>query len=111
MALFTKEQKRDLLITAFEGGSNYWYLVKLNINLSIEELIDKIFLSEDFTIYDVEEPETILGIINLEKLKKAEELMSTDYKNEYRNIINENWDANSADIYFQLATMGEVVYG
>lgn len=49
--------------------------------------------------------------VNLKTLKKALELMAERYPKYFADIINENDDAETADVLLQLATIGEVKYG
>ena len=63
-------------------------------------------------IYDAEDPdEDRLGTITQESVKNALEVMARDYTNHFNDIINESDDAITGDIFFQLATMNEIVFG
>lgn len=113
----------DMLVTAFEGGSNYWatlgfvdrtHFVKGNSlaeNVARSVLADKNYKLD---VYDVEsdedEPE-LLGTMTYASIEKAFNIMANEYPEAYRNIITENYDADDADIFFQLAVMGELVFG
>jgi len=115
--------RENLIITALEGGSNYWYLIdeKNTKLISEHKTEEKPCLSEAFftaiqkgktiEIFDIENENEKLGEINLESIKKAEEILLKDYQYIFANILKEEDDANDADIWFQLAVMGEVVFG
>jgi len=47
----------------------------------------------------------------MDSLLDAIQKLKEDYPNAYENIIDEEYDAEDADIFFQLATMGDVVFG
>lgn len=134
-AKITADQIIDVFVTAIEGGSNYWYYI-LDVpnevkrmtkdeNMAFSEACGKYVLNGgELTIYDVEEvgemddvgefssekPEP-LGYINMDSLLDAINIMKRDYPEHYENIIMDEYDADDADIFFQIATMGEVVYG
>ena len=62
-------------------------------------------------IYDIEDPDEILGTFNLENIKRGEEIMLKEYPKHFANILSENDDAETADVWFQLVVLGEIVYG
>lgn len=113
----------DMLVTAFEGGSNYWatlgfvdrtHFVKgesLAENVARSVLADKNYKLD---VYDVEsdedEPE-LLGTMTYASIEKAFNIMANEYTDAYSNIIKEEYDADDSDIFFQLAVMGEIVFG
>jgi hypothetical protein len=47
----------------------------------------------------------------LADLEAALQQMANDYPDDFRDIVDESDDANTADIFGQLAILGEVVYG
>jgi hypothetical protein len=130
--MYDKQLLKDLLITAIEGGSDYWMLinpidwqkVKATIkfiedeeefsNLSFAEKIWEamVFNGEDWSIriHD-EENYDYLGKLSIDSMHKAMGIMKRDYTWHYDNAINDNWDAETADAFIQLAVMGDIVYG
>jgi len=60
--------------------------------------------------YAQDKPEP-LGTIDMNSLLDAINIMKRDYREQYENIIMDEYDAEDADIFFQIATMGEVLYG
>jgi len=139
-AKITREQIIDIFVTALEGGSNYWYYI-LDIPKEIKYMIKQegLAFSEacgkyvldggELAIYDKEELNNVgigdedsdletysnkpepLGYVNMDSLLDAIRVMKQDYEDRYKNIIMDEYDADDADIFFQLATMGEVVFG
>jgi hypothetical protein len=117
----------DLMTAAIEGGSSYWcdQIEQMSGHHTEEEVWyadPEIYKQEEgkfLTIRVVEsEPSSENSdgrhIINLEKMQKAFELMSefgTPKGFHLRNLLEENWDAETADVFLQLAVFGEVVYG
>ena len=114
----------DQLCTALEGGSNYWYMIgpidrkhfikglPLVDNLTRSFLADKDFYLEvyDLESEDEDNPE-LLGKVTYESMQKAFGIMSKDYPVTLGRILSGDYDADDSDIWFQIATMGEVVYG
>ena len=119
MRVLNNVEIEDLLITALEGGSNYWYAFdNLNIpyqsdNMAASEIIFRSLGSgATYLIYDVNEDqdEEPLGSLDMENIAKANEIMIEYYPKDYQNILDESWDAETSDIWFQLVVMGEVMF-
>lgn len=111
----------DVIVTAIEGGCNYWYDIHDDIShlkqkhqdLCLSQAIAKeLWDNSEFelNIYDIE-TEDLLGRITKEKCEKAFQIMSEKYKLVLLNITEETYDANDADTFFQLVVMGEIVFG
>ena len=110
----------DLLVTALEGGSNYWYYIK-----SLEMIWDtpsnqptssRIYQAVmnngvEIEIHDIDDQDEKLGVISKEGILTALDKMKDLVPHEYENIWDDAWDAASADVWFQIVVMGEVVYG
>ena len=127
----------DTIVTAIEGGSNYWYWVKVDENwfevakrydiaeakketpprLSLSPfsiLISNALMNvENFqmNVYDLENTDERLGTLTKESFVKGCEICATQYAQVWANIITGNYDADDADVLFQLAVMGDVVFG
>lgn len=121
-----KQLFTDIFVTAFEGGSNYWAEVnsyEFEDQLSMkpsktvalsESIANELWNNPDFsmTVYDSEsDGDEILGEITHDSCQKAFKLMMETHSKHFSNMMSENYDAETADIFFQLATMGEVVFG
>jgi hypothetical protein len=110
----------DVLETAFFGGSNYWYMIEEVIPApSIEyipeyreagDMITQFINGGSAIITDVETGEE-LGTLNASSMRKALHEMGRLYPKHIHDIIHEEYDADAADIFLQLAVMGKVVYG
>ena len=103
----------DMLITAFEGGSNYWAIVdsyepsKWLEKMLNNRLLDRVVL---FKVYDREDEDDLLGTVTEISIRKGIRLMMEDYPDAYNRWMTEQYDAEDADIFLQLVTMGEVVF-
>jgi len=120
---FFKEQRADLLTTALEGGSNYWYFLSdesiefirnnsHTAGLSLcDRMMEAIYNGASIPIYDIENPDEKLGEINIESMNKAEEIMFNDFFSHYSDARQEVGDAETADVWFQLSVLGELTFG
>lgn len=118
---FDEQLREDLLVTALEGGSNYWYYIS---DEDMDNLLSKTEKGNPFSIrvwqyikegnelaiYDVESEE-LLGVISLQSMEEGEKNMFENYFEHYSDIKEGNWDADNADIWFQLCVMKDVVFG
>ena len=118
----TKEDIINIFVTALEGGSNYWYYIPTIPNgvrdimnetgLATSEAIGQYVLKGGYVqINDAEDEEEILGNIDMDGLLDAIQKIKAEYPNVYNNIIDEEYDADDADVFFQIAVMGEVTFG
>jgi hypothetical protein len=130
----TIERIKDLLCAAFEGGISYWAIVTDGVNQADKDKVGAEHYHEipalggEFPIYDNEDydgqspiSESKLGVINLERIKIAFDLMAkgknedgsdAEYLKEHLNdFLNENEDANTGDVFVQMAVMGKVEFG
>ena len=111
---------RDLIITAVEGGCRYWASFKFPENWkekygSYEQIP---FKDGEIAVYDVETDE-LLGYLNRASVKVGLQLMADrkDLKckqipnRHFKNLSTDNEDAETADVFLQLAVLGEIVFG
>jgi hypothetical protein len=111
-------QIMDMIITAMEGGSNYWYLLTVPYQpTKWEKQINDNTLC--IKVYDIEEHHDALlegedveplGVLTRLSIKSGIEKMISDWPNAFQRWMDESYDAGDADIFFQLCCMGEVVY-
>jgi len=120
----TRQKIEDQIITALEGGSNYWCSIsKEEIEKIIREVVlegipfsEKIFrycydLEKSVEIRDFENVDEVLGVLSKKSMLRAIDLIKERYPHFYDEINNEDGDASTADVFFQLAVMGELVFG
>ena len=110
----------DQIVTALEGGSNYWYYIKeknvktpdnfvRNENIHYE-FLDKIYQGSTMEVCDKEDGAK-LGELNLTTIQSGLEKMQHEYKNHFADLIDETGDATTADVFFQLCIMNEITFG
>ena len=115
------EQKiNDLIVSAIEGGSNYWARFKFPQNYkdnfkSYEEIPMN---GGEIEVFDIETDEP-LGVLNKATIQTGLQLMANckDIKGKpvpsrhFKNLATDNEDAETADVFLQLAVMGAIVFG
>ena len=111
---------QDLIITAVEGGCHYWAWFKYPDNWKDKyKSYEQIPLHDgNIEVFDIETDE-LLGYLNRASIKVGLQLMADckDMKGKavparhFKNIATDNEDAETADVFMQLAVMGEIVYG
>lgn len=114
-----EERILDTLTNALEGGSNYWYnLPDLSMcqpsdgkTPTVTRIWNALKEGKKVPVSDIDDGE-ILGHLSLEGIKHGIGIMADDkYGSEHLlDIIQENDDANTADIFLQYAVMGEIVF-
>ena len=114
----------NLIVTALEGGSNYWYMIDLGKSVGIKKysvdprpksirIADALYNNEEssVTILDTEDVEETLGVLTHQSVRKSIEGFPKDHQWALDNVLNGDYDANDADVVFQVLVMGDVVYG
>ena len=120
--IISKEHFEEIIITALEGGSNYWYLIKHDDLRLIPTITGEnkamaitrnLFERPEFSldVYDLQDEDELLGTITQGSLLKALKICYKDYNQIYVDLIEGTGDAETADIIFQIAVMGEVTFG
>lgn len=112
------ERKRldDLMCGALEGGSTYW-CDRCDIEWSdeaaakneIEYGHEAIAAGAEFTVWHNDEETTIPN--GPKTIERALQQMADEHPFHFNNFINDNDDAETSDVFFQLLCFGELVYG
>ena len=131
---FGKEDIINLFVDALEGGSNYWYEIRhlpkevrykaKEMGESVSEAIGEYILNGGYVqFYDAEEEyddddyqekysdKGLLGTVDMNSILEAITIIKKDYPHVWENILDEQYDANDADVFLQLCVMGEVMFG
>lgn len=117
----TEERRADMLVGALEGGSNYWYNIGVTACRIIEPYRDKerylhtamlnaIKDGKSIPIHDIETNEKI-GEFSKLSIEIGEQLMAEQQPKHFLDIINEEDDAITADVWFQFCVLKSIVYG
>jgi hypothetical protein len=124
LKILTSEDVENLMCSAIEGGSNYWYFIKQKSSDRVREatqdmegepFVDRLLMAVQrgavINVFDVEDFSNKLGTLTPQSWAKAEELMIKNHRSHLGDVLAENDDATTGDVFFQLALMGEIVYG
>lgn len=122
----SNEVLENIFVTALEGGSNYWYFLPPSTVKKVREVVSKteeeclsialfkavIEKGISIPIYDLEEPEELLGIISLNTIEaRLQKMVDDGNERHLLNELDENGDGDSSDAIFQYLVMNEIVFG
>ena len=124
------QQISNVLCCALEGGSNYWYMLgdfdrthfikgdPLVDNLTRSFMLDPDYKVEvldleslDYVDEDDEGHMDTLGYLTNESMAYAFKQLAEHDCDRFGKIADMSCDADDADVWFQTAVMGEVVFG
>lgn len=106
--MITNEQVGDVLVAAFEGGSNYWITsVEIKGDMLGDFASDHVGNGGDVTINVLEDKPELL---TRAKMRRGIKRAASDF-----GVSEERWfdqhDADLADVALQFAVFDQVVYG
>ncbi len=117
----------DLLVGAVEGGSNYWATFRLDPNFtkSITESDKAAYVEREggeyYAHYDIENSNYCLRVsdteggstynVTLESFTNGLNIMASRYPRHFKDVITENHDAETSDVFIQCSVFGEIVFG
>lgn len=96
------ERVQDLVISAWEGGSTYWCE-------SNGRWMD-MFKGHTIEVQDMENKGKKYEV-SLADMENALALMAEQYPKYFGDFIAGDEDADTADIFWQLTVLGDVIYG
>lgn len=110
-----RDQVESLIVSALEGGSNYWYCeAEWSHADEVEWYYEAPFRDGGYLRVkqrddcgDVRPTEFDL---TLERVVAALTKMSAEYPDHFSDIVRENADAVTGDVFLQLAVLDEMVY-
>lgn len=120
VARVTDSDAWHLLVSAFEGGSNYWARIdnsKPYFTAGNEKpytyLPDVPFLGGSIAVEqsDGGDYEPCPFVLTRERCLAAFQLMAEKHPHHWQAVCVENTDAETGDVFLQLAVLGDVVYG
>lgn len=108
-----KQRLEDLLVGAFEGGSNYW-IQRVDWRSARRDAYEAAFDDGVTIVVSSERGDPNGGRkerLDLAAMEKGLQLMADKYPRHMADLLNGNDDATTADVWLQLCLFGEVVYG
>lgn len=131
-----EHRMRCALCTAFEGGSNYWYTIDEDRTVFAEGLsyedfreggkctlkeywhpLELIPFHEGCKICILDKESAEIGekleayFLDREKLMNGLQVMAKKYPRHFADLVNENDDAITGDVYLQCCLFGSCIYG
>ena len=102
----------DNIITAFEGGSNYWLS---RVNKRVSEYAKAENYKEGFEMeLTFENPnmgDDKTQVVTYAMLERGAGVMRKKFPKAYSDFVQETGDATTADIFLQCALFGELIFG
>ena len=118
------ERIANLLCSALEGGSNYWYTIEAFAAppaLTFRTDETQVFKHIDYpmseggsiTIGDLEDSGAKFKhkILTRAVLRAGLQTMAEKYPSHYAEFVRENDDAETGDVFLQCCCFGEIIYG
>jgi len=113
-----------MLCCAFEGGSNYWCVIKEKkqpdffLFRYMPDLSDK---PTSYTDYPLNRGGFLMvgdiegdmpdGLLDLGTIRYGLQVMADKYPRHFQDLLNDNDDAITGDVFLQCCLWGEVVFG
>ena len=115
----TDERVTDLITSALEGGSNYWYMIDISQSTLVNDahyLVEQPMRGGNLCVgLKNEEDGPVNGLtqwnLNRESCKQGLEIMSRTYPRHFADWLNKNDDAITGDVFLQCALFGEIIFG
>lgn len=120
----TQKQLCDIVVTAFEGGANYWLhdaVLKSSKEKKESGLVwygqEHLFTDDlKFEVgYDLPTEQEGRGtgrkLITMVDFKKGLQLMARAHAKHFADFTTEDYDATTGDVFMQCVVLGDVVYG
>lgn len=117
------EVMENIIVTAIEGASNYWYYLNsdaLDIIRSnsthgkslSEKIWEAVKNGAEIPVHDIEDSDgEAIGVLSIESVTNGlQKLANSDMAKFLFMEINEDGDGESSDIVFQFIVLGEYVY-
>lgn len=120
-----KRRVGDLLSSAFEGGSNYWYLIESFVKppeVKLHTGLGEVFRHIDYALSiggavvvsdrkAANEDKVTITRLDWPKLREGLGVMAKKYPRHFANWLSENDDAETGDVFLQCCVLGDIVYG
>lgn len=124
------ERIADVLCNALEGGSNYWYMIIDKIEprkwvfphersakaVNSTKYLHEYPFNEGGALiindWSAEEPELKDPVrLDSERIAKGLQIMAESYAGHFADLVAENDDAETADVFLQCCIFGKCIYG
>lgn len=119
----------DMLVNAFEGGSNYWYMIEKKTAPKTWDYLDEMrprngkhWIQEyplnergEIIITSQEEESDTKGRkighrLNLHTIQQGLQIMADKFPKHFGDFMSEDDDADTADVFLQCCLFKDVIY-
>jgi len=127
----SEERIKGLLCNAFEGGSNYWYMIeeyRFPPDIKYEDFKEggKFQDPNDYwhpaqliplvkgckvIICDTDSSKERTYILEREGIQSGLQIMAQKYPQHFKAVLDETDDATTGDVFLQCCLFGEAIYG
>lgn len=120
--LISNERRLDMLCGALEGGANHWYNIKQPACKVISSVmapdknssfVDRMFAAlqagKAIEVHDVDD-DSLLGEVSTATMTEREYNMLKQQPEHFADILSENDDAMTANVWFQFVVMDKLEY-
>jgi hypothetical protein len=123
----SKKRVADLLISAFEGGSNYWYRIEEFVRPPKRDFVfdaEHVYRHAEYPLstggalkisdlygVDGDEKRKTVKVLGLPEIEEGLRVFARIYPIHFANFVAENDDAVTGDVFLQVCLFGEIVYG
>jgi hypothetical protein len=115
--LLTQQRICDMFVGACEGGSTYW-CEEINLTKSVKPKLRGVIWWGSENIYQpgiemelkVDDEEDTRKL-TWDSIVHGARKMAVEQPRHFSDILTENDDATTADVFLQYCTFGEIVYG
>lgn len=107
-----KQIVEDNIISAIEGGSNYWYWIEKGKWNAGAHIWDGTMVISNKKLLESEPKEKLIEKkLDTHSIEKGWEVFKNKYPKHYKDAVSENGDAHTGDILLQCIVLGHVIYG
>lgn len=108
----TGKMIENLFICAMEGGANYWAnfpKAPAGEGAPSERIIRSVLDGATATISDAETDDQ--WTLSIDSIRNGLQKMASDHPEHFADLLAGNEDAETADVWLQLCTIGELTFG
>jgi hypothetical protein len=112
----TSRRIADMFVGAIEGGSTYWcdgFFLKSGGAGNHRPWYDnpEVYDNPELDIEVMANDDGAITRVTQESIKKGLSVMTEKYPEHMADLIGETDDADTADVFLQCVSLGEVIYG
>ena len=115
-----EEMVKSLLCCATEGGSNYWAIIEgYNLAKGVKlsdfeyphfEVPFRSGCSIEFSIDPHVDHDDGIYELDLANMEGGLQVMADKYPHHWKNVINDNADAETGDVFLQCSLFGDIIF-